>query len=135
MVCNCISNNKYFYDDSNYECLDTCKGRVGKEFYNYFTSTPTTLQQCLSGCNGSNKYYNFDSNVCLTQGLLTNFTKQGSIIWYFIISYTCLINTLNSKYYLQNKVKFTIIFLLCSLLIPFIYCLYLYFFDLIGNDI
>jgi hypothetical protein len=75
------------------------------------------------------------SNVCLTQGLLTNFTKQGSIIWYFIISYTCLINTLNSKYYLQNKVKFTIIYLLCSLIIPFIYCLYLYFFDLIGNDI
>ena len=74
-------------------------------------------------------------SLCITQGFLLNFSKQGSIIFNFFISYTCLMETINPKYYLQNRFKFTIIFLLCSTLIPFFICLYLYIFNLFGNDI
>ena len=74
-------------------------------------------------------------SLCITQGFLLNFSKQGSIIWNFFISYTCLMETINPKYYFQNRFKLTIIFLLCSILIPIIICLYLYIFNLYGNDI
>ena len=82
-------------------------------------------------------FYNNEliDSLCITQGFLLNFSKQGSIIWNFFICYTCLIEIINPKYYIHNKFRFTIIFLFFSTLIPFFICLYLYIFNLYGNDI
>ena len=63
----CVSDfNKYYYDPSNNECIETCNGRVGYGFQNSIASGTTESQECLSACTGTTSYYNFDSNVCLT---------------------------------------------------------------------
>ena len=62
----CFNLHKYYYDPSNNECVETCKGRSTNKFQNElptsFPSTATDLE-CLNACPG---YYNYDSNICLS---------------------------------------------------------------------
>ena len=70
----CFSFHKYYYDDSNNECLNTCKGRSTNKFQKELPSPlPTESQKCLEECPKNNEppnedfpYYNYDSNICLT---------------------------------------------------------------------
>ena len=55
----CSDFYKYYYDDSNNECLDSCELRHGKQF-SYLTNPV-----CQSGC-ANNEFYNYNSHICLT---------------------------------------------------------------------
>ena len=62
----CFNLHKYYYDPSNNECVETCKGRSTNKFQNElptsFPSTAATDLKCLNTCP---EYYNYDSNICL----------------------------------------------------------------------
>ena len=60
----CFTLHKYYYDPTNNECIDSCKGR-SNPFQN---PIQTPAQACISSCQVSgntNQYYNYDSNICL----------------------------------------------------------------------
>ena len=61
----CTDFNKKYYNPTTYECLDTCKGLTGYEFEDIInTANPT--QPCKSECD-TGEFYDYDSNICLTQ--------------------------------------------------------------------
>ena len=64
----CLTEQKYYYDDSNNECLDTCKGRPLNKFQEALDPSPS-LKKCLSSCPPTSdsllKYYDYDSNECM----------------------------------------------------------------------
>ena len=55
----CSDFYKYYYDDSNNECLDSCELRHGKQFS--YSNSPI----CQASC-GANEFYNYNSHICLT---------------------------------------------------------------------
>ena len=64
----CKDFNKYYYDPTTNECLDTCRGRIDQGFQDN-VDTSNDPQECLSSCDVTSrtkKYYNIDSNICLT---------------------------------------------------------------------
>ena len=64
----CKDFNRYFYDPTNNECLDTCKGLPNLEFANKINVIDDP-QKCINKCddtsNPINKYYDYDTNLCI----------------------------------------------------------------------
>ena len=61
----CDKLNKYYYDPSSNECLDTCKGLPGKEFAeldSVQSMASFKIYKCISSCPN---YYDYDSNICI----------------------------------------------------------------------
>ena len=52
----------FYYDPSNNECLDSCNGRTGHEFYYEITSSTSTHQECLSECP-PDKFYDTNKKI------------------------------------------------------------------------
>ena len=64
----CDKFNKHFKDGTNNECLDTCKGRRGKEYAKYISGTgDTLLYECIEACSTSTPlgFRDYDSNICI----------------------------------------------------------------------
>ena len=66
----CIEIFKYYFDESNNECLDSCELRPDKKFS--FKSLGTNQEKCLSSCDSNSVgtrgyYHNYDSNFCLLE--------------------------------------------------------------------
>ena len=87
----CDEFGKYYYDPSNNECLDTCKGRPNFGTQKEHTN-PLTIQECLSNCEENNGeetihyYYNYDSNICMDycgkDGSYKKYHADGGYICY-----------------------------------------------------
>ena len=93
----CINFGKKYYDPSNNECLDTCKGRA-----TYGTqieiSNPSNAQKCLSNCQvvatdgtiTNYYYYNYDSYLCLNKCGADGSNKKYHAYQGYICYISCL---------------------------------------------
>ena len=71
-LANCATLTKYYYDQDNNECLDSCEGRTRYKYQKKFTSLPSESIACLDECPSSTNvadnfpFHDSDSNICLS---------------------------------------------------------------------
>ena len=81
----CSEFHKYYYDPNNFECVDSCKGVQDYGFQNAISSSTSPIPQaCLRNCD-SGKFYNYDSNVCITNCSVSGNTR----LYYRDGNYVC----------------------------------------------
>ena len=81
----CAEFNKFYYDLTNNECLDTCIGRENKEFADKDNNDPKLPKKCINKCgddNSNNIYYNYGENLCFNtqcnDATLNKFIESGN---------------------------------------------------------
>jgi hypothetical protein len=80
-------------------------------------------------------YYinNPDSNLCFIETLLINFFNHGRIVWCFLMTYLCIMESMNKILFENHLLLFSILFLFILLLISFLSSLFLFLNKLSGN--
>ncbi|MBO6244567.1 MAG: hypothetical protein J6O41_08450, partial [Clostridia bacterium] len=83
----CLTLQKYLYDPSNKECLDTCKERPTYNFQPLIQNTPTSLSSCQQSCSTAPYlYYSYNSNICMEKcgddGSNNKYHANGGYICY-----------------------------------------------------
>ena len=76
---------------------------------------------------------NPDSNLCLAETLLINFFHHGRLSWCFLMSYLCIMESMNKISFENHLVLFSIIFMIVLILIPFFSSFFIFFNKLSGN--
>jgi len=80
-------------------------------------------------------YYNMspDSDLCFAETLLINFFGNCRIVWCFLMTYICIMESMNKLSFENHNLLFSILFILAIVLIPILTSLFLFFNRLSGN--
>lgn len=80
-------------------------------------------------------YYigNPDGDLCFAESLLINFFSHGRIIWCFLMSYICIMESMNKMTFENHLLLFTIIYIAALIAIPLLSSLFIFFNRLSGN--
>ena len=76
---------------------------------------------------------NPDSTLCYTESLLINFFYNSRLVWCVLMSYICIMESMNKIAFENHPLLFSIIFASILFLIPFISSLFLFINELSGN--
>jgi len=80
-------------------------------------------------------YYinNPDSDLCFAESLLISFFSHARILWCFLMSYICIMESMNKLAFENHLLLFSIIFILTLIIIPLIPTLFIFLNRLSGN--
>lgn len=76
---------------------------------------------------------NPDSKLCFTESILINFFHFARLTWCFLMTYICIMESMNKIIFENHLILFSIIFIFLLILIPFFSSLYIFLNDLSGN--
>ena len=74
-----------------------------------------------------------DSKLCFAESLLINFFHHARLTWCFLMTYLCIMESMNKITFENHFLLFSIIFIFLLILIPFCSSIYIYLNDLSGN--
>jgi hypothetical protein len=77
--------------------------------------------------------YNPDTELCFAEALLINFFSHCRLVWCFLMTYICIMESMNKLFFENHEFLISIIFLLMLILIPALTTLYLSLKKLSGN--
>ena len=78
-------------------------------------------------------YNNPDSKLCFSESLLINFFYYSRLIWCFLMSYICIMESMNKILFENHRLLLSIICVFILLIIPFFSSFFLYVNELSGN--
>ena len=78
-------------------------------------------------------YNNPDSTLCFSESLLINFFYHSRLIWCFLMSYICIMESMNKSFFQNHRILLSIICVFILLTIPFFSSLFIYVNKLSGN--
>lgn len=76
---------------------------------------------------------NPDSKLCFAESLLINFFNHARLAWCFLMTYICIMESMNKLSFENHFLLFSIIYIFILITIPFLLSLYVYLNDLSGN--
>ena len=78
-------------------------------------------------------YNNPDSSLCFFESLLINYFYHSRLIWCFVMSYVCIMESMNKICFQNHPVFLSFLCVFILLILPFFSTLFLYVNELSGN--
>lgn len=76
---------------------------------------------------------NPDNTLCFVESLLINFFSHSRIVWCFLMSYVCIMESMNKQTFENHPLLIAFSFLFILFIIPFLSSLFLFLNELSGN--